>query len=66
MAYTKNPHLSLTEATMELIFGFFIVAILMVFEMLGIVNHQNKQIEDLYVRLDRIRSLARTYDQLGK
>jgi hypothetical protein len=51
---------------MELIFGFFIVAILMVFEMLGIVNRQNRQIEDLYVRLDRIRSLARTYDQLGK
>jgi hypothetical protein len=51
---------------MELIFGFFIIAILMVFEMLGIVNHQNRQIEDLYVRLDRIRSLARTYDQLGK
>lgn len=51
---------------MELIFGFFIVAILMVLEMLGVVNRQNRQIEDLYVRLDRIRSLARTYDQLGK
>ena len=51
---------------MELIFGSFIIALLMVLEMLGIVNRQNRQIQDLYVRLDRIRSLARTYDQLGK
>jgi hypothetical protein len=51
---------------MALIFAFFFIAGLLVFQMLGIVNQQNKQIEDLYVRLDRIRSLARTYDQLGK